>query len=317
MAWPTTVLTSALDADTDTLDEARVQVLATTEGLNDIIASRDAASGIPSLDAGSVVTESQLRQLRTPVIKTANHTTVASDNARIMICEGAITITIDDTIAEVGTYYTIKNGNLSSSDSSVTIAVSGGSAIEGETPVTLRPGDVITVVRGSGSWYSLNPFRGDSISGTDYSAHRFTYYNRLIMEPGSQWVTITTDVPVRTWESVGATGSGADNIWIGLDDVPELTGYIIVQAYCTANHTGSGGLVSTDFYARPYDSTDNATWENLIVSAGGYGTSTVDVSTSSTRVIPIDSNRRFEVYWDEFTNNDVTNIYMSLIGFMN
>lgn len=315
--WPTATTTDALDGDGDKLTAARVEIYQHCQNVNSIIDCRGESNGVSSLDASGLVTESELRQLRTPVVKTANHTSVAADNGRIFIMEGNITFTVDDTVASVGTNYTIKSGNLGTSDNSVTISVTGGSDIEGQTTVTLRPGDVITIVRGSSNWYSLNPFREDAISGTDYSSHRFTYFNRELVESGSTWTTIVTDVTSDTWESVGATSSGADNVWTALDDVPALTGYIIVQAYATADHTGSGGLVKTQLFTRPYSSSDTATWENLIVVAGGYGTSTVGVTASGTRVIPIDSNRRFEVYWDEFTNNDNTAIYMSLIGFMN
>ena len=318
MAWPTTnPTTTYLDQDTDDITQARAELKDAVDQLNNVINARNAGSGIPSLDANSAVTEWQLRQLRTPVVKTANYTVVDADNGRIFLCEGAITFTVDDTIAQTGTNYTVKNANLGNNDSSVTISISGGSSLEGETTITLRPGDGMTIVRGSNEWVSLEAFRADAISGTDYSQHRFIYFNREIMESGTGWTTLTTDITEVTWESVGGTGSGADNIWTALDDVPELTGYIMVQGYATAKHTGAGGLVQTQLYARPYNSTDTATWENLIVEAAGYGTSTVDVTATGVKVIPIDSNRRFELYWDEFTNNSATAIYLQLVGFMN
>lgn len=60
MAWPTTVTTTNLDSDTDSPYLARPEIYATAVAVNDIIASRAAASGIASLDATTKVPTAQL-----------------------------------------------------------------------------------------------------------------------------------------------------------------------------------------------------------------------------------------------------------------
>ena len=60
MAWPTTITTTNLDSDTDSPYLARPEIYATAVAVNDIIASRAAASGIASLDGTTKVPTAQL-----------------------------------------------------------------------------------------------------------------------------------------------------------------------------------------------------------------------------------------------------------------
>lgn len=60
MAWPTSVNTTNLDSATDSPAAARADLLAGMTAINDIIASRAAASGIASLDASSRIPTAQM-----------------------------------------------------------------------------------------------------------------------------------------------------------------------------------------------------------------------------------------------------------------
>lgn len=316
MAWPTQVSTTSLDSSSDLLDDARPQVEATANAVNDIIGSRDSASGIPSLDASALVTETQLRQLRTPVVKTANYDTVAEDNGRVFICEGSISFTIKDSISVVGTNHVIKNGNLGVSDSVVSVSVTGNT-IEGQSLTELRPGDAITVVKGTTNWEALQHFRSDQITGTGFYPRNFGYFNEQIFEDGSLWATLSTDVTEATWESVGPTSSGADNIWTALDDVPSLRGFVVLNASVSCDAT-SAGQVSAFVSVRQYQSIWTATDREIAITKGYAEAAGATVLQSrGSRIVPIDSNRRFEIYWDGDANNDTTSIRLTLDGFWN
>jgi len=72
MAWPAGPIdTTDLDAGTDSPATARTDLLATTQAVNDIVASRAAASGIPSLDANTRVPQTQLPKMARVVDATA------------------------------------------------------------------------------------------------------------------------------------------------------------------------------------------------------------------------------------------------------
>lgn len=51
---------------------------------------------------------------------------------------------------------------------------------------------------------------------------------------------LSFNVTENTWETVGPTGSGANNIWTPMDDFPENATAIIVAADLQGNMTGAG-----------------------------------------------------------------------------
>lgn len=64
MAWPVdTIITTNMDADTDSPDLARPEIKKMADNVNAIMDSRGAANGIPSLDAGGKVPTGQLPTL--------------------------------------------------------------------------------------------------------------------------------------------------------------------------------------------------------------------------------------------------------------
>lgn len=65
MAWPSTLTTNYLDADTDSPYLARPEILATAVAVNGIIASRAATDGIASLDGTGRIPAAQFPALQT------------------------------------------------------------------------------------------------------------------------------------------------------------------------------------------------------------------------------------------------------------
>ncbi len=313
MAWPTvTISKTAVDADSDLLVNARPQLEDDIDKTNDMIEARNVASGVCGLDANVLVPEAYLRQIITPVVKTANYSVVATDAQRSFILENNITITVDDTLFSTGTWMYFKNGNLDSGNEEVTITVTGGATIEFDTSVTLRAGDAITIIRGSSRWYAMEPHRG-SVSGTGYIPRRFAYFYDEIIDSSNLWTTVATDVTEDTWESVGPTGSGADNIWTALDDLPSVQGFIDVNCEASASGVTAAGEVEMSLYAREYGSSAS-TSDKAIAQFVGYSTNTVLPAVTGHRVIPVDSQGRFEIRWEKNANNTAV-FRLALNGF--
>ena len=316
MAWPSNVSTIGTESDSDELTDGRPSINSSIDATNDIIDSRDSASGIPSLDASSKVTESQLRQVNVPVIKTANFTTTSVDLGRIFICEGPITVTVDDLISVPGYWHYFKNGNLGSTDDDVLITVTAND-IEGEGTITLRPGDGVHIVRGTTRWSALGAFREDVVGGTTFTPRRFSYFSEEVYEQGANWTTITSDVAEATWETVGPTGSGADNIWDALDDIPGLKGFVLISATAICSGTSAGE--ASVFLSVRENGGSLGFADREVVVAKGYvlASGATQVESRSQRAVPIDSNGIFEIYWDADANNSSTTIRATIAGFYN
>ena len=104
-------------------------------------------------------------------------------------------------------------------------------------------------------------------------------------------------VPELTWESVGPTGSGADNIWAALDVVPsEATALIVVmdlQTICDANTQTLNIWVESD-----KDSTPSTDISNELYKFNYYfANSGTDFDVGDMFLIPIDTSQKFQMYW--------------------
>ena len=143
---------------------------------------------------------------------------------------------------------------------------------------------------------------------------RSTYVNAADGGPyvSSSQNAITTTCAKDTWESYGPTGSGADNIWTALDNLPTGAGWVDVMFFFnfTASAGGAGSLVLS---ARKEGSSvvaANSQIAGVGVDASGY---TIDFQP---RKIPIDSNGVFELFWTD-TNASSSAITATLVGHQN
>lgn len=118
-----------------------------------------------------------------------------------------------------------------------------------------------------------------------------------------------------TWESVGPTGSGADNIWAALDNVPSNVKAIIVEVYL--QHTSSAaGSHSTLAYAEHGDVASPGTSYTRIgylASWAGAGSET-RVLTNQV-IIPVNSSGVFKVTWNH-TSTSARSVILGYRGFI-
>ena len=103
------------------------------------------------------------------------------------------------------------------------------------------------------------------------------------------------------WESIGPTGAGATNTWTVLDSVPSNAKAVILKISRITVATGQVGL-----YARVTGSSGAVDDTTIIFESSG-------VATVSFVFVPIDSNRRFDLYFDWYTGIHVN---MYLVGWL-
>jgi hypothetical protein len=133
-------------------------------------------------------------------------------------------------------------------------------------------------------------------------------------------LNVSSALTINTWESVGPTGSGANNVWTALDVLPSGVKWIEVDTAISASGTPS-----------PSDG-----WEYIEVRGGEHGglhTSSlhnklVEIAyryfngesnlfrTSKVRKIPVDSNGMFDLNWNQAATTELSPlIYMHLCGY--
>lgn len=120
-------------------------------------------------------------------------------------------------------------------------------------------------------------------------------------------------VALSTWESIGPTGSGADNEWAALDSVPSGVDWVELFIHTKGDETVQPNLsLSLQMYMRRTGSAEGVSFPNLVAdiwvrtnsSGDGGGTSL------SVRKIPVDGSRRFDLHW---MNNGFTGVGATLV----
>lgn len=130
---------------------------------------------------------------------------------------------------------------------------------------------------------------------------------------------VTTEVTEATWETIGPTGSGADNIWTEMDQIPSNATALIVdirQLLSTADANTAG----LHFYVTAGDATNTS--QDLEDNGLTWVATDHDVAVTGNEAImtratiPLASiNQDFRVYWSS-SSNDVEFIILYYRGFM-
>ena len=127
-------------------------------------------------------------------------------------------------------------------------------------------------------------------------------------------LALNTTVTKATWESIGPTGSGATNIWTGLDSLPSNITAIIINSWGSVTDTAGGqqyihvgARVTGSTTVIPYSAFKYDTAYTVAATATTFGTTQI--------IIPVDSSIRFDAYWDTDVDSTVQ-IVVDLIGFV-
>lgn len=128
---------------------------------------------------------------------------------------------------------------------------------------------------------------------------------------------VDLNLAINTFESIGPTGSGADNIWTDLDVVPANASILLVQLHIdpTSTTTAVGEqniwVASNDVVSPPSDSAN----KEGMAYFGGVATS-VSGTWAGTMHIPIDDTAIFKVRYDavNVVNDNIGLIYKGFIA---
>lgn len=129
--------------------------------------------------------------------------------------------------------------------------------------------------------------------------------------------SVHVNVTLATWESVGPTGSGANNIWTALDDVPAGVPWVEVRAYLSAQNGPGSNTPNLVLYARKNGSSSAISAANRISQVWGRtdGGGNANGSSISTHKVPVDGDVVFDVHW---TNNPAWSspgVQLYLVGY--
>lgn len=169
---------------------------------------------------------------------------------------------------------------------------------------------------------NLSSFTND-LDASDFSAPSDTGHvgavRTYIREDGgsSTSFAVVSNLVEDTWGSVGPTGSGADDTWAALDDIPSGARVAIVAFHCVGSRSASDTLqYSTTLYVRVTGSSATASASNYACRTDGIGGSAqTGVSNNLNTIdVPLDASGRFDIHWNEI-NTGSRSVFMYLKGY--
>ncbi|MCP3683610.1 MAG: hypothetical protein GY861_13065 [bacterium] len=127
--------------------------------------------------------------------------------------------------------------------------------------------------------------------------------------------TIDSSITESTWETVGPTDSGADNIWTGLDTVPTGVAWVRIRVHSVATAGAASSQLYSEVHARKNGSSEAAATDNTIsyirdTTVAGGGAYVQDVCEAT---IPVDGAVIFDAYW--VSSFSSLSIYCTLVGY--
>jgi hypothetical protein len=129
---------------------------------------------------------------------------------------------------------------------------------------------------------------------------------------------INSSITAYTWESVGPTGSGADNIWTAMNGVPADADWIEVKCAVEGRDGAASSNLAGAVYARENGGSGTSDGETLMSSFKHRSDASGNAfcgNVSAGIKIPIDSSRRFQAYWYSLFTNTSILLYITGWGF--
>jgi len=154
-----------------------------------------------------------------------------------------------------------------------------------------------TVIEHDGSFTEIG---GDDVlyapaAPTGYIRLTALYVQDEVVKMSGDSFDVAGGVTQATWESVGPTGSGADNIWTDLDDIPAGVKAVIINARLDV--TGTTIAPTRTLRLRKTGSAEAGMGDDGQVE-GETSTDNKLIVQYMTFTVPVDSSGRFDVRWD-------------------
>lgn len=199
-------------------------------------------------------------------------------------------------------YGKITASSYSSPDTTVTISFDSGSMSNEALTVYLSIHDPTNANIGVSNLYDAGTFVNDGDS-PNVSTTSFD---------------VDTNLTESSWESIGPTGSGADNTWTALDSLSTDVDWIEIKISVDGDtFSASGdGVDTARLYARGGGGTSGTSLETSIGVAQDYGVSGNGAAGTgiSYAKVPVDGDNIFDLHYVS-TFEDITAIDIYLVGY--
>ncbi len=127
---------------------------------------------------------------------------------------------------------------------------------------------------------------------------------------------VSTNVTESTYESIGPSGSGADNEWSTLPSIPSTAKALIIStSILVIKNTGADERFSLACQFR--QTGDDRVY--LGASGRNYGGATAGEAQASSRmnvIVPLDSNLRFDAFWSTLGSPDTSTVDIYYVGYL-
>jgi len=159
-------------------------------------------------------------------------------------------------------------------------------------------------------WELLNPYNvAPPVTG--YNKGSIVYINN---DGDGDNFDASTNVVESTWESVGPTGSGADNIFTAMDIIPSTATAIILRPHM-ASQDATGGQIAAYISARRTGSTINEVSCKVIGGTQNLAAGIAEAVEGGFVIVPLDSSLRFDAFW--YNAADTTQVaYLYFMGWI-
>lgn len=156
---------------------------------------------------------------------------------------------------------------------------------------------------------------GAGVLSVEESNHQRAGFQQLYVGSTERSQDIPSIVAESAWESIGPTGSGADNIWTDLDLVPAHATALLINVDTTIESDGGGVLSTLDVYLRQNGSTIGTNGNSQAAAlqtdnVSGHRAADINIVT-----VPIDGDLTFDLFWAA-TNDNARSIVISYRGFI-
>jgi len=132
-------------------------------------------------------------------------------------------------------------------------------------------------------------------------------------------IDVDSILTASSWESVGPTGSGADNIESGLNSIPSGAVAVILKIFIQVSGSTNTDTYSNNLYARKTGESDAISSGTMIARAmliNRSGSSETDSTVTGSVIIPLDSSLRFDLHYTEFGTTPTTDIRANIVGWI-
>jgi len=129
---------------------------------------------------------------------------------------------------------------------------------------------------------------------------------------------VAVGLTINTWESIGPSGSIADNIWVGMDDIPVNAKTVILKIYNRILGNTNGDSYKGYLWARKTGSITGQTVVTQIALDTFTNRSGVSQEGSSMNLayVPLDSSLRFDLRYSSTGTSPTSDITIMVVGWV-